>query len=53
MKNYLSLVKRWMDQNFTEKFLQILREENEQADRLAKATFAKHMIVGSQILSFT
>ena len=42
-----------MDQNFTAKFLQILREENEQADCLAKAASTKHMIIGSQVLSFT
>ena len=53
MKKYLSLVKRQMDQKFTAKFIQILKEKNEQADRLAKATSVEHMTVGSQILSFT
>lgn len=47
MKKYLSLFKRQMDKNFIEKFVQILREENEQADHLAKAMFVKHMTVGS------
>jgi len=35
-----------------EKFVQILREENEYADRLAKAASAKHMLIPNQVLSF-
>ena len=35
-----------------EKFVQILREENEHADRLAKAASAKHMLIPNQVLSF-
>ena len=35
-----------------EKFVQILREENKYADRLAKATSAEHMLIPNQVLSF-
>ena len=52
MKKYLSLVKRQMNQNFTAKFVQIPREKNKQANRLAKAVSAEHMTIGSQVLSF-
>ena len=34
------------------KFVQIPREENKQADCLAKATSVKHMIIPNQVLSF-
>ena len=34
------------------KFVQILREENEHADQLAKAASAKHMLIPNQVLSF-
>ena len=34
------------------KFVQIPREENEQADRLAKVSLAEHMLIPSQVLSF-
>ena len=34
------------------KFIQILREENEQADHLAKAILTEHMIIPSKALSF-
>ena len=34
------------------KFVQIPREENECADRLAKAASAEHMLVPDQVLSF-
>ena len=34
------------------KFVQIPREENEQADRLAKATLAEHMLIPNKVLSF-
>ena len=34
------------------KFVQIPREENKQADCLAKATSMKHMIIPNQVLSF-
>ena len=33
-------------------FVQILREENKRADRLAKAVSAKHMLIPNQVLSF-
>ena len=34
------------------KFVQIPREENEHADRLAKAALAEHMLIPGQVLSF-
>ena len=37
---------------FQTKFVQIPREENEQANRLAKAASAEHMIIPSKVLSF-
>ena len=41
MKEYLSMVKSKMGEEFSVKFVQIPREENEKADRLAKATSAE------------
>lgn len=52
MKKYLSMVKERVSQNFVVKFVQIPREENKQADRLAKAVSAEHMTIDSQVLSF-
>ena len=52
MKEYLKMVKIKMSKGFSAKFVQVPREENEQADRLAKATSAEHMDVISQVLSF-
>ena len=43
---YLSLVKRWTDQNFATKFVQVPREEKEHVDRLAKAASTEHMTIG-------
>ena len=43
MKKYLEEVKNRID-SLEVKFIQIPREENEYADRLAKAAFAKFMI---------
>ena len=34
------------------KFVQVPREENEQADYLAKAASAEHMLISSKVLSF-
>ena len=51
MKKYLEQVRRQMD-NFQVKFVQIPREENEQADRLAKAASAEHMLIPNEVLSF-
>ena len=45
MKKYLSMVKGRVSWKLLAKFVQILKEENEQADRLAKAAFAKHIVV--------
>ena len=52
MKEYLSIVKERVSQKFMAKFVQIPREENEQADRLAKAAFVEHMVITDQVLSF-
>ena len=50
---YLSLVKRQTNQNFVAEFAQVPREENEHAERLAKAASTKHITTGRQVLSFT
>ena len=34
------------------KFVQVLREENEKADRFAKATSTEHMLITGKVLSF-
>ena len=52
MKKYLNLIKRGMIQAFVVEFIQVLKEENEHVDWLAKAAYAKHMMVGCQVLSF-
>ena len=51
MKLYLDQVKRRVD-DLQAKIIQIPRGENEQADRLAKAASAKHMITHCNVLSF-
>ena len=51
MKKYLEEVKNWID-SLEVKFVQIPREENECADRLAKAASAEFMIPFEQVLSF-
>ena len=43
MKEYLSMVKSKMSEEFLVKFVQIPREENEQVDRLAKAASVECM----------
>jgi len=52
MKKYLELIRRHTNQTFAVKFLQVPREENEHADRMAKATSTKHFLVNRQVLSF-
>ena len=52
MKEYLSMVKGGVSQRLLAKFMQIPREENEQADCLTKATSAEHMVITGQVLSF-
>ena len=42
MKEYLSMVKSKMGKEFSVKFVQIPREENKQADRLAKAASVEY-----------
>ena len=51
MKRYLDQVKRRVD-DLQAKIVQIPRGENEQADRLTKATSAEHMITHGNVLSF-
>ena len=51
MKRYPDQVKRRVD-DLQAKIIQIPRRENKQADRLAKATSAEHMITHGNILSF-
>ena len=52
IKKYLSMVKSKTGDEFSVKFVQILREENEQADHLAKATSAEYMDTTNKVLSF-
>ena len=51
MKKYLEQVKGRVS-SIQVKFIQIPREENEHADRLAKAALAKYMLIPDQVLSF-
>ena len=52
MKEYLSMVEDKMSGEFSAKFMQVPREENEQADRLAKVASTEYMDVTNQMLSF-
>ena len=45
MKGCLSMIKERVSQKFLAKFVQIIREENEQANRLAKAASVEHMLI--------
>ena len=51
MKKYLEQVKRRVE-DLQAKIVQIPKRENEQADCLAKATLAEHMILPDKVLSF-
>ena len=51
MKRYLEEVKFRIG-NLEVKFIQILKEENECANHLAKAALAEFMLVPEQVLSF-
>ena len=51
MKKYLEQVKDRVN-DLQAKFVQIPREKNKHADRLAKAVSAEHMIIPIQVLSF-
>lgn len=46
------MVKSKTNEGFTVRFVQIHREENEQADHLAKAASAEHTDTTDQVLSF-
>ena len=52
MKKYLNHIKRRTSQSFAIEFIQVPREENEHADRLAKATSVEHFLVSCRVLSF-
>ena len=51
MKRYLKQVRQQVG-GFQAKFVQIPREENEQANRLAKVVSVEHMLIPSKVLSF-
>ena len=51
MNKYLEQMKKRTN-DLQVKFFQIPREENKQANRLAKAASAKHMLIPNQVLSF-
>ena len=51
MKKHLEQEKRRVD-DLQAKIVQIPREENEQADRLAKTASVEHMIIPGNVLSF-
>ena len=51
MKKYLDQVRKCVNK-LQAKFFQIPREENEQADRLAKAALAEYMLLPGKVLSF-
>jgi len=52
MKEYLSMVKSKISEEFLVKFIQIPWEENEQEDLLAKAASIKYTNITNQVLSF-
>ena len=51
MKKYLEQAKRKVD-DLPAKIVQIPRGENEQADRLAKASSAEHVVIPDKVLFF-
>ena len=51
MKKYLEQVRKQVAK-FQAKFVQIPKEENEQADRLAKTASVEYMLIPSKVLSF-
>ena len=51
MKKYLEQAKRKVD-DLPAKIVQIPRRENEQADRLAKAASAEHVVIPDKVLFF-
>ena len=51
MKKYLEQIRKRMG-DLQAKFIQIPREENEQADCLAKVASAEHMLILDKVLSF-
>ena len=53
MKKYHHLIKEQVGENFEARFMQVLREENEHTNRLAKVVSTDHMAVDNKVLSFT
>ena len=52
MKKYMEQVKKQVGNDLQAKFVQISKEENKQANRLAKAASVEHMLISSKVLSF-
>lgn len=52
MKKYLEQVRKRVRDDLQARFVQILRKENKQADRLAKAALVEHLLVSSKVFSF-
>ena len=52
MKKYLMQVRKRVGDDLQAKFVQILREENEQANLLAKIASTEHISFSSKVLSF-
>ena len=52
IKKYLKQVRKRVEDDLQAKFVQISKEENKQANRLAKAASAEHMLISSKVLSF-
>ena len=51
MKKYLKQVRKRVG-DLQAKFVQILREKNEQADCFAKVVLVEHMLISNKVLSF-
>ena len=52
MREYLSMIKRKMGEGLLANFVQIPREKNKQADRLAKVASTECMVVINHVLFF-
>ena len=52
IKKYLKQVRKRVEDDLQAKFVQISKEENKQANHLAKAASAEHMLISSKVLSF-
>ena len=52
IKKYLKQVRKRVEDDLQAKFVQISKEENKQANHLAKAASAEHMLISIKVLSF-